>query len=200
MSITKNQLYAINSGALSKIGQNAEDPSFKGTTLLEEMLKGVAQELTDALKQDIVQKKKASATGNLIQSLNAERTYATANGATAEIRADAYWFWVDKGRKRGGRPPIASIEEWISAKGIAVRQSNEESTQSVLERRKSFAIAIANKIAAKGTIKRFGYKGADFVADVLNPTTINAIAEHLGEALGQRIAISVKMAEGTPQT
>lgn len=199
MGITKNQLNTINSGALSKIGQNAEDPSFKATNLLEEILLGVASALTDAMKKDLLAKK-LTATKNLAQSIDTSRVYEIANGVTAEIVAASYWPYVDKGRGKGKRPPIASIEEWISAKGISVRKSKEESTQSVLERRRSFAIAIANKIAAKGTIKRFGYKGGDFVADVLNPTNINAIAEHLGEALGQRIAISVKMAEGTPQS
>ena len=53
MGITKNQLNAINSGALSKIGQNAEDPSFKATNLLEEMLIGVAQKLTDEIIADV---------------------------------------------------------------------------------------------------------------------------------------------------
>lgn len=195
MSITKNQLDAINSGALAKIGQNAEDPSFKATNLLEEILIGVATKITDELKKDIERKGLVS-TRNLVDSINAERTYKVADGVTAEIVAADYWPQVDQGQKPGTIVSIKSLEEWAANK----RQMRQELGLNTKEQVKSFAVVVARKIKQKGTIKRFGYKGADFVADVLNPTTINAIAQHLGDALGQRIAISVKMVEGTPQS
>jgi hypothetical protein len=205
VGITKNQLNAINSGALAKIGQNAEDPSFKPTNLLEEILLGVAQELTDALREDIL-KKKVKASGNLIQSFDASNVYKVADGVTAEIRAADYWYYVDQGRgatkkgHQGGLFLWQRIDEWLLQKGIATPPDFKKEGDSVKDARENFARVIAKKIHRKGTIKRFGYKGANFVADVLNQQSINAIAEHLGEALGQRIAISVKMAEGTPQT
>lgn len=195
MGITKNQLDAINSGALSKIGQNAEDPSFKATNLLEEILIGVATKITDELKKDIERKGLVS-TRNLVDSINAERTYKVADGVTAEIVAADYWPQVDQGQKPGTIVSIQSLEEWVANK----RQMRIELGLNTKEQVKSFAVVVARKIKQKGTIKRFGYKGANFVRDVLNPTTINAIAQHLGDALGQRIAISVKMAEGTPQS
>jgi len=195
VSITKNQLDAINSGALSKIGQNAEDPSFKPTNLLEEILIGVATKITDELKKDIERKGLVS-TRNLVDSINAERTYKVADGVTAEIVAADYWPQVDQGQKPGTIVSIQSLEEWVANK----RQMRIELGLNTKEQVKSFAVVVARKIKQKGTIKRFGYKGANFVRDVLNPTTINAIAQHLGDALGQRIAISVKMVEGTPQS
>lgn len=195
MGITKNQLNAINSGALSKIGQNAEDPSFKPTNLLEEILIGVATKLTDELKKDIERKGLVS-TRNLVDSINAERTYKVADGVTAEIVAADYWPQVDQGQKPGTIVSVKSLEEWVANK----RQMRQELGLNTKEQVKSFAVVVARKIKQKGTIKRFGYKGANFVRDVLNPTTINAIAQHLGDALGQRVAISVKMAEGTPQS
>jgi len=204
VSITKNQLDAINSGALSKIGQNAEDPSFKATNLLEEMLLGVAQKLTDAIVADIV-KKKATASGNLIQSFDASNVYKIADGVTAEIRAADYWYYVDQGRgatkkgHQGGLFLWQSIQDWLLQKGIATPPDFKQEGDSVEQARENFARVIAKKIHRKGTIKRFGYKGANFVADVLNKQSVDAIAQHLGEALGQRIAISVKMVEGTPQ-
>jgi hypothetical protein len=205
VGITKNQLNAINSGALSKIGQNAEDPSFKATNLLEEILLGVAKELTDALREDIL-KKNVKASGNLIQSFDASNVYKVADGVTAEIRAADYWYYVDQGRgatkkgHQGGLFLWQRIDEWLLQKGIATPSDFKKEGDSVKDARENFARVIAKKIHRKGTIKRFGYKGANFVRDVLNQQSINAIAEHLGEALGQRIAISVKMAEGTPQT
>ena len=204
MGITKNQLDAINSGALAKIGQNAEDPSFKATNLLEEILLGVAKELTDALREDIL-KNNVKASGNLIQSFDASNVYKVADGVTAEIRAADYWYYVDQGRgatkkgHQGGLFLWQRIDEWLLQKGIATPPDFKKEGDSVDDARENFARVIAKKIHRKGTIKRFGYKGANFVRDVLNQQSINAIAEHLGEALGQRIAISVKMAEGTPQ-
>jgi hypothetical protein len=62
----------------------------------------------------------------------------------------------------------------------------------------NFATAIAAKIKEKGTIKRFGYKGANFVQEVLSPQNIDAIAQHLSDAFGQRILISVKLEERKP--
>lgn len=206
MGITKNQLNAINSGALAKIGQNAEDPSFKPTNLLEEILLGVAEKLTDALREDIL-KKNVKASGNLIQSFDASNVYKVADGVTAEIRAADYWPYVDQGRgatKKGHTPGTLflweRIDDWLGRKGIATPPDFKKEGDSVDDARENFARVIAKKIHRKGTIKRFGYKGANFVADVLNQQSINAIAEHLGEAFGQRIAISVKMSEGTPQT
>jgi len=205
VAITKNQLNAINSGVLSKIGQNAEDPSFKATNLLEEILAGVAQKLTDEIVADIV-KKKATASGNLIQSFDASNVYKIADGVTAEIRAADYWYYVDQGRGKtkkghqGGLFLWQSIQDWLLQKGIATPPDFKKDGDSVEQARENFARVIAKKIHRKGTIKRFGYKGANFVSDVLNKQSVDAIAQHLGEALGQRIAISVKMAEGTPQT
>jgi len=206
VGITKNQLDAINSGALSKIGQNAEDPSFKATNLLEEILLGVAEKLTDALREDIL-KKNVKASGNLIQSFDASNVYKIADGVTAEIRAADYWYYVDQGRgatKKGHTPGTLflweRIDDWLGRKGIATPPDFKKEGDSVDDARENFARAIAKKIHRKGTIKRFGYKGANFVADVLNKQSVDAIAQHLGEAFGQRIAISVKMAEGTPQT
>jgi hypothetical protein len=53
------------------------------------------------------------------------------------------------------------------------------------------AIAIAKKIHSRGTIKRFGYKGGNFIGDVLTPANIDAIAQHLGDALGKPITAYV---------
>jgi len=152
-------------------------------SLLADLVLGVAQRLVDALRQDITEKKLV-ATKNLRSSVNIGDFQENANGVTVPIEMANYYFWADQGRRKGKRPPIASIEEWISAKGIPVRKSKEQSTQSVLEARKSMALAIAKKIASKGTIKRFGYKGGNFIGDVLTPANIDAIAQHLGDALG----------------
>jgi hypothetical protein len=61
----------------------------------------------------------------------------------------------------------------------------------VLERRKSMAIAIARKIHSKGTIQRFGYKGSNFIADVLTQQNVDTIAQKLSDLTGLRLTAYV---------
>ena len=60
--------------------------------------------------------------------------------------------YVEFGRRRGTPPPIGKIRDWMRARGI------EGATD---KKTKSIAWKIAQNIGAKGTIKRFGYKGAN---------------------------------------
>jgi hypothetical protein len=191
MSITKAQLDAINSGILDRLGiSQSEANAVMGGSVLGEALANTATAIIKELEKDI-RAKKLTASKSLLQKIDPTNYVETANGVTLAITMVNYYQWVEDGRKRGKRPPIASIEEWISRKGINVRKSKGESKQSVLERRRSMAIAIANKIAAKGTIKRFGYKGGDFIKDVLTPQTIEAIAGSIGDVIGRQVQVFV---------
>ena len=191
MSITKAQLDAINSGILDRLGiSQSEANAVMGGSVLGEALANTATAIIKELEKDI-RAKKLTASKSLLQNIDPTNYVETANGVTLAITMVNYYQWVEDGRKRGRRPPIASIEEWISRKGIQVRKSKGESKQSVLERRRSMAIAIAKKIGAKGTIKRFGYKGGDFIKDVLTPQTIEAIAGSIGDVIGKQVQVYV---------
>lgn len=191
MSITKAQLDAINSGILDRLGiTQSQANQVMGGSVLGEALANTATAIIKELEKDI-RAKKLTASKSLIQNIDPTNYVETANGVTLAITMVDYYQWVEDGRKRGRRPPIASIEEWITQKGIQVRKSKAESKQSVLERRRSMAIAIANKIAAKGTIKRFGYKGGNFMKDVLTPQTIEAIAGSIGDVIGRQVQVFV---------
>ena len=191
MSITKAQLDAINSGILDRLGiSQSEANAVMGGSVLGEALANTATAIIKELEKDI-RAKKLTASKSLLQNIDPTNYVETANGVTLAITMVNYYQWVEDGRKRGRRPPIASIEEWITRKGIQVRKSKGESKQSVLERRRSMAIAIANKIAAKGTIKRFGYKGGNFIKDVLTPQTIEAIAGSIGDIIGRQVQVFV---------
>lgn len=186
MNISKADLAKLDA-LLPTIGIDEKTAGMGGSVLGDAMV-GVAQVIIDKLKESARQKG-VKATGNLIQSIRAYFPSVTPQGITVAIEMADYYQWVENGRGKGRRPPIASIEQWISAKGIQVRQSKGETKQSVLERRKSMAIAIANKIASKGTIKRFGYKGSNFIADVLTQQNIDTIAQKLSDITGLRISV-----------
>jgi hypothetical protein len=197
VSISKAQLDAINRGALANIGKNANDPDLKSGSLLDDLLIGVAERLTKEL-YDKLTEKKTVATKDLRQSIDASDVYKIGNGVAVDIKMADYWPFVNNGRRRGLPPPIKSLEQWINAKEEVKKDVKPKDGQSMDDAIKSFAIAISRKIASKGTIKRFGYKGANFVQEVLSPQNIDAIAQHLSDAFGQRILISVKLEERKP--
>jgi hypothetical protein len=200
VSISKAQLEQKNKDALAKLGVNADDPDLKGGSLLDQLLLGAAQELTEQLRNKITEKKVVG-TGNLRSSIDATETYKIGNGVAVNIRMADYYYWVDQGRGKtkkkneGGMKVWEHIKEWIGHKGIAVPEDFKKDNLTADEELTSFAHAIANKIHSKGTIKRFGYKGANFIEEVLSPQNIDTIAQHLSDAFGQRILISVKMVE-----
>ena len=74
----------------------------------------------------------------------------------------SYAMTVDEGRKAGARVPkgfAKDIERWMSFKGISP-EGGKTRIQS--------ARAIADSIYKKGTIKRFGYKGSNFIDRAVN--------------------------------
>jgi hypothetical protein len=192
MNINKAQLEAIASGVLDSLGEDENLYSPDNYTFEERILAGVANEVVRLLKQSLLDKD-GNASRTLTQSIDTSGVRREGTGVVAPIVGESHWRYFEYGRKRGKRPPIKSIEEWITAKGIAVRKSKAESNQSVLDRRRSMAIAIANKIASKGTIKRFGYKGSGFVSEVLTSTNIQAISDIIAAKYGEKLAVYVTL-------
>lgn len=184
MNISKADLAKLDA-LLPTIGIDEATAGMGGSVMGDAMVE-VAQVIIDKLKMSI-REKGVKATGNLTQSIQAGFPSVTPSGITVAIEMADYYQFVESGRGRGKRPPIMAIEQWITAKGIQVRQSKGESKQSVLERRKSMAEAIAKKIASKGTIKRFGYKGAGFIADVITQQNVDTIAQKLSDLTGLRL-------------
>lgn len=192
MNISKADLAKLDA-LLPRIGIDEATAGMGGSVLGDAMV-GVAQVIIDKLKESARQKG-VKATGNLIQSIRANFPSVTPQGITVAIEMADYYQWVESGRgptktTSPSKPTLAqSLEQWISAKGIPVRKSKGQSGQSVLELRKSMAIAIARKIHSKGTIERFGYKGSNFIADVLTQQNIDTIAQKLSDITGLRISV-----------
>lgn len=190
MNISKADLARLDA-LLPTIGIDEATAGMGGSVLGDAMVE-VAQVIIDKLKMSI-REKGVKATGNLSQSIQAGFPSMTPSSITVAIEMADYYQWVEDGRgptktTTASKPTLVqSLEQWISAKGIQVRQSKGESKQSVLERRKSMAIAIARKIHSKGTIKRFGYKGAGFIADVITQQNVDTIAQKLSDLTGLRL-------------
>ena len=186
--MNKAQLEAIASGILDTLGEDPAKYDPSNLTAEQQIIQAAAQMITDDLRRSL-QEKKGTASRDLLQSLEASRVTQTGNTIQANVVGSEHWKYFEYGRKRGKRPPIKSIEEWITAKGIPVRKSKGESKLSVMERRRGMAFAIARSIGAKGTIKRFGYKGSGFVREVLTPENLQVISDALAKMYGERLAI-----------
>lgn len=101
------------------------------------------------------------ATGNLRDSFRYKITGFDTNILDLELLAAKYAKAIDEGREPGSRKPgIRPIVEWMKAKGI---KPNRGTTAKDY---KSAAGSIANFIGEKGTIKRFGYKGTNYLSIV----------------------------------
>ena len=57
------------------------------------------------------------ATGNLIKSLTYD-VEVNGKNITLNIDAEAYWKYVDKGRKPGKFVPVDALKKWAKVKGI----------------------------------------------------------------------------------
>lgn len=190
MSINKAQLELLASGLLNNLGES-HSASLKEGGVMDNILIGVAQGIVDALKESII-KKDVKATGRLYQGIDTSATRKTASGIEVAIVMPSHWRAVEYGQRPGTRPKVKDIEEWISAKGIKVRQSRTHSLKTVMAQRHSLAVAIANKIERVGTIKRFGYKGSGFIREVLTPDNMRQISEMVAKLAGKKIHIYLK--------
>lgn len=186
MSISKSQLDAINSGILDTLGE-PNTPDLNEGNVLERALMNIAQKLSDDLKAE-ARKKGVTASRSLIQSIKPIPSQTSASAVEVSIVMEDHWRYANYGRKRGKRPPIKSIEEWITEKGL-IKAGRDRSGRTPLQQRRSLAFAIAAKIGSKGTIKRFQYKGSKFIESVLTRENVKRIAEHLAELQGRKIEL-----------
>lgn len=117
-----------------------------------------------------------------------------------------YWEYVEYGRRKGKRPPIDKIIEWIrwkritpklydrlkekAVKGLKGRERSKARDLAFDKAAKSLAFAIANKIAEKGTIKRFNYDGAKFIEEALKIKG-RELEERLLDEIGIEITVGI---------
>lgn len=110
-----------------------------------------------------------------------------------------YWKYVEHGRgptiNSGDGAVRRGVKAWIQKKGISpadvLQKMNPESKRLPFPKAlESLSFVIARAIHKKGTIKRFGYKGTDFVKEVLTEN-VPALKEALETKLARSIQIRV---------
>lgn len=168
-----------------------------GTNLTKDLQK-------EMIKKGITSNGQNSRLGNSIHFFFSEN-----NGQPVfKLAASDYLQVVDEGRGAGKRmPPLKPIEDWIKKKGIRFTMSQKKTKTikslknktvkkavkqiSVDKARKSMAFAIAKNISAHGTIKRFGYDGADFFDQVVKDGRIVKLQANISTFLKHEIRVEI---------
>lgn len=188
-NIGKAQAEALEAGLLQQLGSNPVEVVIDNN--IEDLLFRFGEQTTNDIRQSIEQKK-LDASGNLKASVAFETLQSSNEVHSLKFKMADYWEWAETGRRSGKAPPVQNIMEWITNKGIKVRQSRTESGSSVLARRKKMAFAISKNIAKKGTIKRFGYKGSKFLSSVITDDSLRDLSLLVAELTGLSVAYSIK--------
>lgn len=124
------------------------------------------------------------------------------------LEAAGYWRYVESGRGTGKQPPPKAMEKMVrgmeSKNGfLAIEEAKKYKKLKTTDRKikkksrkaeyeqavKSLAFIMGRAIGKKGTIKRFGYKGTDFVSTVLNDGRIDMLSKNIAYNIGQGLKI-----------
>ncbi len=100
----------------------------------------------------------SDASGELKQSIDF-KIQSKSNKLELDIIMLDYWEYVDKGRRPGKRPPVSSIEKWLTYPNVRDKLRGGMGDQAFSDPQ-SLAYIIAKKIGDKGT------KGTDFATNV----------------------------------
>lgn len=112
--------------------------------LFDKYGKSIVKRMIDKLNQ-----LELNASGSVAKSLRYEKIQ---DGLA--IIGNSYFEQIDKGRRPNNtRPPMQPLLQWVQR-----RMSVEDAKEA-----RRVAFAVQQTIAEKGTIKRFGYKGADIL-------------------------------------
>lgn len=114
-----------------------------------------------------------NASGKLSRSLEST-VKETPTTAELTITGIGYWYFVENGRKAGGRPPIDSIRQWIDYKGIVPKGISKD----------SLAFLIARKIGDAGTaLSRGQGRYENVFSSIINDSLIDRIEKELADQM-----------------
>lgn len=189
LSIRDAQARLLVSGKLNDLGSNPEQPLPFDSVAEEIMEMWGQQSFIPAVKKSITDKG-LNSSKDLLQSVGYDVVVKGNNIVRFRLLMAPHWQYAEHGRKAGRRPPLKAIEQWITFKGIQVRQSKADSKLSVLQRRRKMARSIQAAIGRKGTIARFNHKGSNFLASVA-PAQTTILSDLMTKAVGYTVIVSM---------
>mgnify|MGYP001188897238 FL=1 len=155
--------------------------------VVDDILKRWGITLTEQLVNDIKTKliQRRGASGSFSSPVNASGQLAdsikyTIDGYRLKIQGNDYIYYLQNGRKAGGRPPIKVIRQWIDDKGILPNKGSKD----------SLAWAIAKKIEEEGTtIWKAG--GSDLVSGIFNESLQQSIEADFASLIASEISSEI---------
>jgi len=155
--------------------------------VVDDILKRWGITLTEQLVNDIKTKliQRRGASGSFSSPVNASGQLAdsikyTIDGYRLKIQGNDYIYYLQNGRKAGGRPPIKVIRQWIDDKGILPNKGSKD----------SLAWAIAKKIEKEGTtIWKAG--GSDLVSGIFNEALQQSIEADFANLIASEISSEI---------
>jgi hypothetical protein len=155
--------------------------------VVDDILKRWGITLTEQLVNDIKTKliQRLGVSGSFSSPVNASGQLAdsikyTIDGYRLKIQGNDYIYYLQNGRKAGGRPPIKVIRQWIDDKGILPNKGSKD----------SLAWAIAKKIEEEGTtIWKAG--GSDLVSGIFNEALQQSIEADFANLIASEISSEI---------
>ena len=155
--------------------------------IVDDILKRWGLSLTEQLVNDIKTKmiQRRGVNGSFASPVNASGALAdsikyTIDGYRLKVQGNDYIYYLQYGRKPGGRPPIKAIRQWIDDKGITPEKGSKD----------SLAWAIAKKIEQEGTtIYKAG--GSDLVSGIFNEALQNSIEQDFANLIASEISSEI---------
>ena len=169
----------------------SEDVKVKFDNQIEELIGEFAQKTVEEITRSI-EDKGLNATRTLTSSVDYDTIQSANEVYKLKFLMADYWEDVENGQPKGTVVSVDDLMTWITYKPIRVRISKKQSKQSVLAKRKSMAIAISKSIKKKGTIKRFGYKGSNFLSEVIDDERLLDLSRLIAELTGKMTAYTIK--------
>lgn len=136
------------------------------TSFITIALTRLGRETVSRLKEQLYMDE-TIATGKLANNIESK---AVGNALTITMKA--YGGAIDEGIRAGKRPPNGRrIKEWLKVKGIRLR---DNTTGRYIKQTdynyNKIAFLISRSISKRGTLKKFEFKGSNFIDRAINNT------------------------------
>lgn len=133
-----------------------KDAVLSSKKLIDDITIVWGQGAIDSIRK-VMRKEGLFASGSLYQEIEPWKIKETADGIKVYLEMLEYWEQVDRGREKGKKlttQELKSLSDWVQIKGLPSKFKMPL---------KSVVFLISRSIYKKGTIKRYGYKGSNFI-------------------------------------
>jgi hypothetical protein len=152
-----------------------KDQFLSSKDIVDDVLLNWGQGAIDSIRK-VLRKEGLFASGSLYQEIEPWKIKKIQDGIQIYLEMLEHWEEVDKGRIKGKKftdQELRSLEEWIRIKGIPSKW--KMSTPSAV-------FLISRAIYKKGTIKRYGYRGSNFLQQAMTDSIMNELQEKFAKS------------------